>query len=266
MKALSSALLALATAVAGAGVWAQEGQEQATPQSPEQIPAVLKSQEIDFFYRSSIAPFSCHALQGRVASIFSALGARNDIQVSVTGCDFLVQDEPANVLNVPSASDGVDGSSSRWRTPSTRFGTRSERRREQNSHVRVRLMTPVVVTDEVLAEIERDKSRRELVSRVTGNTSAALNDPIVFPAQRQLVTLSRKTVDLYPEDCELMEQMARSAFPKLGIRVVNRGRGCERNHISQIPITVVVEALMPYIPQGPQLSLPPAEEEKDPPK
>jgi hypothetical protein len=260
MRILSSVLLALASVAAGSQVAAQEGAKQPTA-TGEQIPAVLKTQEIDFFYRSSVAPFSCSALQGRVASIFSALGARNDIQVGVSGCDILAQDEPGNLLNVPSPSDGVDGSSNRWRTPTTRFGTRSDRRREQNSHIRVRMMFPVMVTDEVMAEMERDKSRRELVSRVTGN-NASLNDPIVFPAQRQLVTLSRKTVDLYPEDCELLEQMSRSAFPKLGIRVVNRGRSCERNHISQVPITVVVETLMPYIPESPQISLPPPEEEK----
>jgi hypothetical protein len=260
MKVLSSVLLALASVAAASQVAAQEGARKEQTATGEQIPAVLKTQELDFFYRSSVAPFSCSALQGRVASIFSALGARNDIQVGVTGCDMLAHGEPSDLLNVPSPSDGVDGSSNRWRTPTTRFGTRSDRRREQNSHIRVRMMIPVMVTDEVMAEMERDKSRRELVSRVTGN-NASLNDPIVFPAQRQLVTLSRKTVDLYPEDCELLEQMSRSAFPKLGIRVVNRGRSCERNHISQVPITVVVEALMPYIPESPQLTLPPPEEE-----
>ena len=37
----------------------------------------------------------------------------------------------------------------------------------------------------MLAEIEKDKSRRDLISRVTGDPRAALNDPIVFPAERK---------------------------------------------------------------------------------
>lgn len=269
-SALPSTLLALATAITASQVSARERSEQKDapqPTSP-QTAAVLKSQEVDFFYRSSVAHFSCSALQGRVASIFRALGARNDIQVGVTSCDFLAPGEPGAVFDLPSASDGVDGSADRWQSSTTtRFGTRSDRRREQSSHVRVRMMLPVEVTDEVLAEMERDKSRRELVSRVTGNAAAALNDPIVFPAQRQLVTLSRKTVDLAPEDCELIEQMARSAFPKVGIRVVERGRSCDRNHVSRLPVEIVVDALMPAFPKGPQLALPPGEEEKgQPPK
>ena len=38
-------------------------------------------------------------------------------------------------------------------------------------------MMPAQVTPELLKEIEKDKSRRELVSRVTGNPAAAFNDP-----------------------------------------------------------------------------------------
>src|SRR5690606_11880073 len=105
----------------------------------------------------------------------------------------------------------------------------------QSAHLRVSAMMPVEVTPEVIAELERDKSRRALISRVTGNPAASLNDPIVFPAARQLVTLSHKTVDLEPEDCELLEQMSSGLFPELDIRVVRRGPSCDRHEVSHIP-------------------------------
>ena len=123
-------------------------------------------------------------------------------------------------------------------------------------------MLPVQVDSKVLAEMERDKSRRELISRVTGNPAAGMNEPIVFPAHRQNVTLSRNTIDLEPEECELLEQMSRSVFRKLDMRVVGGGPRCDRNQISRIAPQVTVEALMPIFPTGPTLA--PEAPESDP--
>lgn len=213
-------------------------------------PAVLKLRDADFFYRSRIAPFTCTDLQGRVASILRALGARDDVDVKVSGCDAVLE---------PTATIGTDQSGSgRWGTPTNRWQTsadpfaRNQRRREQNAHVRVRMMMPVEVTPEVLAELEKDKARRELVSRVTGNPAASFNDPIVFAAERREVTLSRRTVDLESDECELVEQMSRSLFRELDIRVVRSGPSCDRDSISHVPPQVVVEALMPIMPSAPQ--------------
>ena len=92
----------------------------------------------------------------------------------------------------------------------------------QTSQVRVQVMFPIEATPQVLAEIEKDKSRRELISRVTGNPAAALNDPIMFPAERKQLTLSQKTIRLRPEHCELLEQMIPAVFRELDIKVVRR--------------------------------------------
>lgn len=262
---LASTVLPLALLVMNSHVAAQE-----------QTAAVLKLQEVDFFYRSSVAVFSCPDIQGRVASILRYLGARDDIKVMVNGCDSVVTptDEPldstwqnpssSGTWQSPSSTGAWQSPSSRWQTSSDRFGYRRSGR-AQSAHVRVRVMMPVEVTPEVLAEMEKDKSRRELVSRVTGNPATNLNDPIVFPAQRQPVTLSRRTVDLEPDECELLEQMSTSVFRELGIRVVGRGANCDRDEVSRMPPQVTVEALMPVMPTTPQLpQLTPAEGESDP--
>lgn len=220
-------------------------------------PAVLKRQQVDFFYRSSAVPLSCYDLQGRVAAVLRALGARDDVEVDVDGCDAVVSpmEEPDFTWQNQNPSDRWGSSSDRWRTSSDRYGTRRTRR-EQSSHVRISLMMPVEVTQGVLDEIKKDKSRRELVSRVTGNPAASLDDPIIFPAQRQQVTLSRRTVDLEPEDCELLEQMSMGIFKDLGIRVVRPGPRCDRHEVSRIPPQLTVEALMPVMPSTPQLGPP----------
>lgn len=222
---LVAAIAAMCCVVTGAAV-AQEAQP---------IAAVLKWREVDFFYRSSRALYPCYRLRNTVANVFLALGARDDIKVNVTGCEDVT------------FGDDDDDAFGRFDDP---FDTRSDqfrnRRsgREQTAHVRVQLMMPVPVTPEVLAEIDRDKSRRELVSRVTGNKDFANNDPIIFPALRQTVTLSRKLIKLEPKDCELLDQLTMSAFRELDIRVVRRAGTCDANSNTRIAPQLTVEALL----------------------
>lgn len=214
----AAALLPLILLVMGFPVAAQEPK-----------PAVFKATEVSFFYRSSIAIYSCSALRDRVASILRAIGARDDLEVDVTGCDRLMV--PAEVPRGTA------------RTPSDHI-LKQRTDRGQLANVRVRLMMPTEVTPEVLAEIDRDKSRRDLVSRVTGNSAATLNDPIVFAAQWQPVTLSRDSIGLQPEECELLDQMSSSVFRQLGVRVVSRSSMCDSNRVSRFAPKATVEALM----------------------
>lgn len=244
-----STLPLLALLAAGAGA-----QEQYTP-------AVLKLQEVDFFYRSRIAPFTCGDLERRVASLLSALGARNDVAVRASGCDAVL--EPMATVETPESGSGRWGTpNNRWQTAADPFARNQRGAREQTAHVRIRMMMPVEVDPEVLAELEKDKSRRELISRVTGDPAASFNDPIVFPAERREVTLSRRTVDLESDECELLEQMARGVFRRLDIRVV-RGPHCGRDSISHMPPQMVVEALMPIMPSAPEPTPAPSESEGD---
>ncbi|HEX7113813.1 MAG TPA: hypothetical protein VF193_01670 [Steroidobacter sp.] len=266
----ASALLVLSSLLAIPQALAQEeAVAQGQGGEGEEIPAVLKRTEIDFFYRTSVAPLSCSDIQGRVVSIFRALGAREDVKVDVIGCNPVIgtlAQEPSDAWQIPTDPSMT---SDRWRTPSDRWRTSQSRLRnrgvrpEQSAHIRVSMMMPLQVTGKILDEIRKDKARRDLVSRVTGNPAASLDDPIIFPAQRQLVTLSRRTLDLDAYECELLEQMARTAFPKLGIRVVRRGPSCGRDEVSHIPPQMTVEALMPVFPENPQLELAPAEGESE---
>jgi hypothetical protein len=216
-------------------------------QAQEQIDAVWKAHEVDFFYRSSTTLFPCNELANRVATILRAVGARDDIKVRATDC--------------PSIMPSDDTLSDRWSTPSTsadrfrsqtfpsdRFGSRlNERPLEQMSRVHIQLMMPVQVTPEVLAQIDKDKSRRELVSRVTGNPAAALNDPVIFRAQRQPITLSQRSIRLEPSDCELIEQLSASVFRELDVTVVRRSSTCTSRERSRIAPQLTVEAITPVI-------------------
>lgn len=209
----------------------------------EPIAAVWQPRKISFSYDSATTIFTCSALAGRVASILRAVGGRDDLKVKVTGCS-----ESPIATTVPVSDRGSVGVSTSMPDP---MSARTSPSREfVNVHVQV--MWPTAVTPEVLAELEKDKSRRELVSRVTGNPAARFNDPVRFAAQWQPVTLSRKTIGIEPEECELLDQMSRAVFRKVGVRVISGRMACSPN--SRLPPELVVEALMPA--PAPEISLP----------
>lgn len=231
VNASPTALLALALLAASSAGAAQEP-----------VAAVWKERELFFAYRSSLVVYTCSALEDRVARILRGVGARPDLQVRVSNCSESVP------LPDPPMNDG--GSWGAWEPVADRSLTRRPETL-QLVNVHVRLMMPVEVTPDIVDELNKDRSRRELVSRVTGNPAARFNDPIVFTAQRQLVTLSRKTIGLDPEECELLDQMSASGFRELGIRVVRRGFVCDSNRISRIAPELEVEALIgtPFDPR-----------------
>jgi hypothetical protein len=198
----------------------------------DELAAVFKLHELSFVYRSLVNPLDCGELRNHVAVILSAVGARDDVKVRVTDCEIFL-------LNEERRSPGWDD----WGAPRNRFGADPDR--WQMSHIRIQVMFPVEATPAVLAEIDKDKSRRELISRVTGNPLAAMNNPVIFPAQRREVTLSRATIRLGPEDCELLEQMIPTVFRPLNVKVTGNKVSCDSHRRSAFPPKVVVETLWP---------------------
>lgn len=225
----------------GFGVLADEAPSEATPTPPgaglAAVDAVYKLHQVGFQYRSTVAVYSCGALKDRVASVLRAMGARDDVQVRVDDC-FSSMMIPDSVSN-PYPPDATDPFGTRQRRLT---GTKDER--QQVAHVRISVMWPTEVTPQILDEMKRDASRRDLISRVTGNPAARLNDPVVFPAARQQITLSRKTIGLDPVECELLDQMS-GMFRKLDVRVVSRSVMCDRDGRSRIPPQMTVETLAP---------------------
>lgn len=215
------------------------------------VTAVYKVQELSFNYQLPRQFQACHELRTRVANILLAVGARDDIKVDVRNCDAYVvgDDDMMDPLPGRASSDPFDRADPFERndpfnrSSSTFRNSASERR--QSAHIRIRLQMPVEMTPAVMKEIDKDKSRRELISRVTRNPVAAMNDPIVFEAQRQEVTLSSRTVRLQPEDCELLEQMSTQLFRKLDVKVTGRTASCGPRDSSRIPPQMSVEALLP---------------------
>jgi hypothetical protein len=242
----------------------QAPQEQAEPDPPQlvpredgglaagQVPAVLKARDASFVYRSSTRLLSCDQLRQRIGNIMRAVGARQDVEVRADDCESFIDPTlmsgPGGRMGRGSQNpmDPFDRSSSgsldRARSPRSDL---SDPNRSQSTPVRIRLMMPVEVTSDIVEEVERDKARRELISRVQGNRNAAMNDAIFFPAERRTVELSHDTIDLDSLDCELLEQLSMGVFRKLDLKVTNRSLACDPRERSYINPSLTVEALLP---------------------
>jgi hypothetical protein len=244
-------------------------QQQQGQQLPAgQVPAVLKSREVNFIYRTTNSMMACDELRNRVATVLREVGARDDVQVTARECDtFITPDNRGPRRSDPKVSGtfqpGVGGGNDEdlFKRPIDRqmdrqatltHADRFDRYKSQTTPIHIELMMPTLITPEVMQEVERDKARRALVSRVQGNQAAALDDPIFFAAARREVTLSHETIELEPMDCELLDQMSRSVFRELGLKVTSASLACDSR--SSFRPQMKVEALLPvgYMMPGEQ--------------
>jgi len=114
-----------------------------------------------------------------------------------------------------------------------------------NIPVHIWAMMPVPADSKVMKEMEKDKARRELISKVTGNMNAAMNDPILFAAKRQQVTLSHDTIKLEPEHCQLLDQMITHVFRDFDLKATHKNLSCDPHQKSNFNPSVTVEGLLP---------------------
>ena len=213
------ALLAASLCVScWAGPWSAHAAE------PETARAVLKQQEISFYYQSFTSFYSCDGLRGKVQRLLLALGASKDIDVQVRG--------------------GCNAGNSTLRNPL----------------VVIQLTSPVEATPAALAELEKTRPQRELAARVRGDRGDAIDAAAQFDATWKPVSLSRGKLGLDPGDCELVDELAKKVLPKLGVRIIKNSVSCSPKQINRSQPRLEVEALMQPPPPdttSPEVAAPP---------
>ena len=238
-------------AIASLGV-ACDAMGEDKPGTQEPVTAVLKMRESDFVYRSQLYYMSCDDLRNGVAVILRALGARDDVQVRVTNCNF--GGAPEMVVGNGSGGGAYpqSQSGSTWDNNwdrSTRQQSPMERMRSDTPTISIPVhiwaMMPVPADSKVMKEIDKDKARRELISKVTGNMNVAMNDPILFAATRQKVELSHDTIKLGPEHCQMLDQMITHVFRDFDLKATHKNLSCDPHQKSNFPPSATVEALLP---------------------
>lgn len=253
----------------------------ARAEAQDPVVAVWKERQLRFSYLGFMAVYPCHVLQNRIARVLNAVGARPDLQVTLTHCDAsfasptVVAGDDAGGPHNPSGSlpgawptgPSRDGAGRLLNTSESGPGAYRRTEPRQVVDVQVQLSMPAAMTQEVIAELKADRKRRELIARVTGDPLPLFADPIAFAAQRKAVTLSHETTGIEAADCELLDQMASSVFRTLGVRIVRRGYTCDRTWVSRIRPTLDVEALVPVVLQVTDARETPApgDDQPDPP-
>jgi len=205
---VGAALLALLAAISPAGA----AEEASAPL--EQVSAVWKPQEINFYLHTFTSIYSCRALTDKVRLLLLELGADKGVTVRSVGC--------------------FDNEFSRM------------------PYLKIKLASPVEATPQVLAELEKSRSTRELAARVKGERPNEVTEQ--FPAQWRKVSLSRGKLGLQEGDCELIDELKRKVLPKLAIRIVKDEVNCTPYSLTLGQPRLEVEALaqMPPADAAPQ--------------
>jgi hypothetical protein len=168
------------------------------------VKAVWKPLQVDFFYQSFTTFYTCDGLRGRLRKLLLAAGVRaKDLKISVTGC---------------SSSNEV---------------TRSP-------FVRLEFAAAVEATEQNIAEIEKERATRDLKARVRSEKPET-NEP--FDAYWKDVSFSRGKLDIEAGECELVEELNKKVFPKIGVKVLKQDVNCTPNQISLGQPRLEVQAL-----------------------
>jgi hypothetical protein len=175
-------LLLVLTAAAGA---APAGAQTAADASPAgtaaAVNAVWVEHEFTFTYMGLGTYYSCGGLESKIEYILNELGARPRPRVQVNCSD------GPGVQWIPTA--------------------------------RIRVAVPAEATPELLAQLEADRSKRELVARVQGKGTAVDVATAQFPAERRIVEFEgRRTGRINDGDCELFDQLLPRVLEPLGVR------------------------------------------------
>lgn len=197
----------LAMSFGSASMAAQEGANPAPSIQSAPIQAVWQPQKLVFHYQSFTTFYSCDSLEEKLEQILRQVGADAVVRVRSADCG-------RGPVRMPRAE--------------------------------IQLVAPVEATPEVLAELKKGETHRELIARVRGNRAEAAAASEQFPAQwkRVQVGRGRGSANLESGDCELVEQVRRRILPQLAVRVVEADGPCAPNSPSLTRPTLIVDALV----------------------
>jgi hypothetical protein len=175
------------------------------------VMAVWVERRIYFPYMAFTSYYSCDGLRNKVRAILQEIGARPDFKVTARGCVNVSGPEQMPALDIVAA-------------------------------------LPREATPELMAELAKDASKRELAARV-GKKGAATEATAQFPARTRRIDFEDSPIGLLqPGDCELVEQLRDRVFVPLGAKVVVDHMGCVPKQVSFGSIKLSIEVLEPVPP------------------
>ena len=198
----SSLAVLVGTLVFACGIARAAGAAASSAADAGTVNAVWVDHDLSFTYMGFTSHYSCTGIEGKVRYVMKQLGARHGYRVTSSGC-----------YNMSGP--------------------------EIMPRVRVRAALPQEATPELLAQLEKDRSKRELVARTGGKPVASIDEVTAkFPATWRNVKFEGTPLsDVQDGDCELMEQLIRNVLKPMGVREI---AGSSLNCVPhQVPINAV---------------------------
>jgi len=182
------------------------------PEAAVTVDAVWVEHKVNFTYMPLTSYYSCDGLRDKVRWILRQLGARPGFKVKSRGC---------MEVQGPELSPGVE----------------------------IVAAFPAAATPELLEQLAREASQRELAARASGKPDPVAEATAQFPARVRRVEFdSGRTAqaELQDGDCELMEQLLRQdVFGKFGAKVVDAQVSCVPRQVTLGAVRMTVDVLEP---------------------
>jgi hypothetical protein len=210
MKIVCLRALAAFLVLAPLAVVAQAPPAGSPTDSAAPVMAVWVEQNISFTYVGFTAHYSCDGLKTKVSSILKEIGARPGFKVTARAC-----------MNPRHGAE--------W-TPMVDIG----------------VAMPQPATPELLAELAKEASQRELAARAGGKAAPTAEPGAEFPARTRRIDFRDSPSGLVqPGDCELVEQMRDKVFVPLGAKIVENRMNCVPHQLNNGIIVLSIDVLEP---------------------
>lgn len=189
------------------------------------VPAIWRIQSVPFEFNSDSISYTCEAFKKKVSSILISVGVHPSLIVHAR----CVPVSPAPSLRVPDTRF-TSGLTSRV------FAT-------------LALASPVIANEENIREATTFSEERKLIARMNEEELPTAADIPKFAARWAAVSIDGAADALLDSrDCELLRQLSRQVFPRIGVEVIKSRLVCSPSVISKPEIDV--RALMPTVQIG----------------
>jgi len=182
--------------------------QTAAADNPPVVNAIWVEKEIEFTYMAFTTFYSCDGLRDKVRWVLKEIGARPGFKVTVGGC----MNTGPDVL----------------------------------PHVRLKAAMPRAATPELLDELAKEASKRELVARSSGKSADVNEATAQFAARTRRIEFKDDPLShIEAGDCELVEQLRDHVFVPLGARVVEDRMRCTPKQLNLNGVNLTIEVLEP---------------------
>ena len=198
------------------------------------VAAIWRVQNLPFEFRGDNVAYTCEQFRKKVRAVLISVGAHPSVIVQAR-CSPATS---AGFVRAPDASSpGRESEGLPARVPA-KLSTRIV--------ASISLATPAIASEENVREATTFNSQRELVAKVNDEP---LPTPATIPMFRAIwapIALNNVAdTSLEAGDCELLRQLSRQVFPKIGVEVTRSKLVCSPSVISKPSIEV--RALVPMI-------------------